>query len=601
MILASSMNLLHGVNSGGVGVDNLKGSLGRANSSSNVPGVKKSNQGKKPFIVASQAGPMLASSAYVALPSFREVPTSEKPNLFIRKLNMCCVVFDFSDLSKNLKEKDIKRQTLLELVEYITMVTSKFNEILVQEIMKMVSVNLFRTFPSGNLDSKIPESYVPEEEEPTMEPSWPHLQIVYEFLLREREYLKTILHRIYGNFMVHRTIIRKAINNIFFRFIFKTKRHNGVAELLKILGSIINGFVLSLKEEHKLFLVRALIPLHKPKCVLMYHQQLSNCITQFVEKDIKLVDTVIIGLLKYWPITNSLKEVMFLGELEEFLEATQAIEILPPSRSMSSLLNPVEQSPIPSPIHVGGSHEHFDTSGGGSSITFYSLFRATMHEKGTNMYFLKQQKENIQNQLIPCGEMKKKTLRKKYDECDTDDERKKKCPKKTKPEDWVRFVDLTSIEEVKASWERNKINRSKMLTPHTAGIKGYSEWLMKWSDFFVVGHTCSDGTFPITFVEEKVIAVKDIITKNPQSKYLDVDHDPLAQVFGPMKKSPCYSLRSVDSQRMEPIQEDHFASDHDAAEAEESMATLTEGNQALKDAAIHKSKNKQIDDSPSNM
>jgi hypothetical protein len=58
----------------------------------------------------------------------------------------------------------------------------------------------------------------------------------------------------------------------------------------------------------------------------MYHQQLSYCITQFVEKDCKLADTVIRGLLKYWPITNSSKEVMFLGELEEVLEATQPAE-----------------------------------------------------------------------------------------------------------------------------------------------------------------------------------------------------------------------------------------------------------------------------------
>lgn len=35
------------------------------------------------------------------------------------------------------------------------------------------------------------------------------------------------------------------------RFIFETERHNGVAELLEILGSIINGFALPLKEEHK--------------------------------------------------------------------------------------------------------------------------------------------------------------------------------------------------------------------------------------------------------------------------------------------------------------------------------------------------------------
>ncbi|ONK75731.1 uncharacterized protein A4U43_C03F19950 [Asparagus officinalis] len=55
----------------------------------------------------------------------------------------------------------------------------------------------------------------------------------------------------------------------------------------------------------------------------VYHQQLSYCITQFVEKDYKLADTVIRGLLKYWPVTNCSKEVLFLGELEEVLEATQ--------------------------------------------------------------------------------------------------------------------------------------------------------------------------------------------------------------------------------------------------------------------------------------
>ena len=68
---------------------------------------------------------------------------------------------------------------------------------------------------------------------------------------RERDYLKTILHRIYGKFMVHRPYIRKAINHVFYRFVFETERHNGVAELLEILGSIINGFALPLKEEHK--------------------------------------------------------------------------------------------------------------------------------------------------------------------------------------------------------------------------------------------------------------------------------------------------------------------------------------------------------------
>jgi serine/threonine-protein phosphatase 2A regulatory subunit B' len=125
--------------------------------------------------------------------------------------------------------------------------------------------------------------------------------------------------------------------------VFETERHNGIAEFLEILGSIINGFALPLKEEHKVFLVRALVPLHKPKCLQMYHQQLSYCITQFVEKDCKLADTVIRGLLKSWPVTNSSKEVMFLNELEEVLEATQPPEfqrcMVPLFRRVARCLN----------------------------------------------------------------------------------------------------------------------------------------------------------------------------------------------------------------------------------------------------------------------
>ncbi|RDX78100.1 Serine/threonine protein phosphatase 2A 59 kDa regulatory subunit B' gamma isoform, partial [Mucuna pruriens] len=359
----SSLNSSYGLNSNGTLKSNSKfGNTGSGGPhSSNGTLAPSSNQAKKlaPSI-GSQVGPLMAPGVYEALPSFRDVPSSEKPNLCIRKLHMCCIVFDFNDPAKHLKEKDIKRQTLLELVDYISSVNSKFNEVTMQEITKMVAANLFRTLPSSNHDIKGAETYELDEEEPTLEPAWSHLQIVYEILYRfvassetdaklakryidhsfvlrlldlfdsedqrEREYLKTILHRVYGKFMVHRPFIRKAINNIFYQFIFETEKHNGIAELLEILGSIVNGFALPLKEEHKLFLIRALIPLHKPKCVSMYHQQLSYCITQFVEKDVKLADTVIRGLLKYWPITNSSKEVMFLGELEEVLEATQAAE-----------------------------------------------------------------------------------------------------------------------------------------------------------------------------------------------------------------------------------------------------------------------------------
>ncbi|KAL8245182.1 hypothetical protein R6Q59_011440 [Mikania micrantha] len=311
------------------------------------------------------------------LPLFRDVPVSERQQLFVRKCHVCRILFDFTDTMKSVKEKEIKRLNLVELVDYVQSGSTKIIEANQEEMIRMISLNIFRCLPPAAHENTGSVSMEADEDEPYLEPSWPHLQLVYELLLRyiistdtdtkiakkfidhsfvlklldmfdtedprEREYLKTILHRIYGKFMVHRPFIRKAINNIFYQFIYETERNSGIAELLEILGSIINGFALPMKEEHKLFLVRALIPLHKPKPIAMYHQQLAYCIIQFVEKDNKLADTVINGLLKYWPLTNCQKEVLFLGELEEVLEATQAPEfqrcMVPLFRQLSRCLN----------------------------------------------------------------------------------------------------------------------------------------------------------------------------------------------------------------------------------------------------------------------
>ncbi|XP_073039115.1 serine/threonine protein phosphatase 2A 57 kDa regulatory subunit B' kappa isoform-like [Primulina eburnea] len=294
------------------------------------------------------------------LQAFKDVPSSEKMNLFISKLSLCCVAFDFTDPTKNIQEKELKRATLLELLDFVSQSPPKFSEPAILALCKMCSINLFRIFPPNYQLSNKSAGENDNDDEPTFDPAWSHLQIVYDFLLkfvtstslevkvakkyidhsfilkiidmfdsedpRERDCLKAILHRIYGKFMVHRPFLRKCISDVFYRFVFETEKHNGIAELLEIFGSVITGFAVPLKEEHKIFLWRALVPLHKPKSLGIYFQQLSYCVTQFIEKDPKLAGVVIHGLLKYWPITNSQKEVMFLGELEEILEVINIAE-----------------------------------------------------------------------------------------------------------------------------------------------------------------------------------------------------------------------------------------------------------------------------------
>eukprot|EP00753_Platysulcus_tardus_P009462 PLAT212.17.p2 GENE.PLAT212.17~~PLAT212.17.p2 ORF type:complete len:478 (+),score=262.43 PLAT212.17:325-1758(+) len=291
------------------------------------------------------------------MPILKDTPPSKREGLFRQKLSLCAVRFNFDDPTSNKREKELKRSTLLELVDYVNNSSREkiFTEDVMPDVVFMVASNLFRTLPPQM------EDYDPEEDEPVLEPAWPHLQVVYEFFLRfivssevnakvakryvdqafliqlidlfdsedprERDYLKTILHRIYGKFMSHRAFVRRTISNVFFRFVFETERHNGIGELLEILGSIINGFALPLKKEHLLFLRRALIPLHKPKCVALYHQQLSYCMTQYVEKDVTTAVPVLRGLVKYWPWSSSGKQVLFLNELEEILEIITPVQL----------------------------------------------------------------------------------------------------------------------------------------------------------------------------------------------------------------------------------------------------------------------------------
>ncbi|KAF6163023.1 hypothetical protein GIB67_021172 [Kingdonia uniflora] len=169
--------------------------------------------------------------------------------------------------------------------------------------------------------------------------------------------------------------------------------------------------------------------------------------------------------------------------------------MISPSQSTPSLPNPSE----PLPIAAGGSHdEHSTTSGGDSSKIKIPLKLSLLgHVVGKNSTKFMSRLGNLVREHIPPY-----------------------YP------DWPavpdRFKDTV--------WQIICMEVDPTITI---------------SDSFLVGHTRSDGTFPTALVAEKVIAVKEIIAKNPQSKYLDVDHDLLAQVFGKVKKG-CANFMGLD-------------------------------------------------------
>jgi len=66
--------------------------------------------------------------------------------------------------------------------------------------------------------------------------------------------------------------------------------------------------------------------LHKVKSLASFYQQLSYCMAQYVEKDPRLAYDIITSMLRFWPVSITSKQVLFLNELEETLELTQPSE-----------------------------------------------------------------------------------------------------------------------------------------------------------------------------------------------------------------------------------------------------------------------------------
>ncbi|KAH0572816.1 Protein phosphatase 2A regulatory subunit [Spironucleus salmonicida] len=291
-------------------------------------------------------------SLHSQLPNFKDVSKQQQTVLFISKLRQCnkLVRVDDAELRK------LKHLVLYQLLDFVNAQNNNFPLESIPDFFNTVSINIFRQAPKPQAEDE--DVYDPEEDEPTVDQHWYHLQFVYEMLLRfvyssqnqqpeyqklvkkhidgdfvirlmqlfnqsdprERDYIKTILHRVYANFMGLRAYIRSALKSELQQFICGAQQHSGICDILEILGSIINGYATPLKQEHTLFLTQCLIPLHKVQFIKQILPQLSYCVSKYIEKDSSISAYIIHQILGYFPRLNSLKEVSFLTEIEELLE-----------------------------------------------------------------------------------------------------------------------------------------------------------------------------------------------------------------------------------------------------------------------------------------
>ena len=159
-------------------------------SGSNSTSQNDSQNSQQPLSPTSRSSPLSAArqksledtNPFQTLMSLKDAPVSDRPELFKKKLVACATIYDFNQ-NTQMKEKDLKKQTLSEVVEYINQARNCFTESSMQDLVATVSANIFRSLPPGRQRNPL-AIYDPEDDEPTLEPSWPHLQIVYELFLR---------------------------------------------------------------------------------------------------------------------------------------------------------------------------------------------------------------------------------------------------------------------------------------------------------------------------------------------------------------------------------------------------------------------------------
>ena len=169
------------------------------------------------------------------------------------KLAFCSVSLDFAESLE--QDRDRKTATLEELLDFIRQNFSTLTRPLICDLVEMVTANIFRPLP---IVQKTDELDPLEEEEEWQDPSWPHLSLAYTILLTllehqhfepnslktvvnkpfvekllglffsedagERETLKTVLHRIYGNFISLRRIIRVRVSELLLSVVHEGKK-----------------------------------------------------------------------------------------------------------------------------------------------------------------------------------------------------------------------------------------------------------------------------------------------------------------------------------------------------------------------------------------
>lgn len=174
-----------------------------------------------------------------------------------------------------------------------------------------------------------------------------YLELFETNIEEERSVLKSLIHKLYSNFLSARTIVRNAIYSYLDEVIVsyqwdyvgynndkddckkisKTVFINdndfdstvGTTDILDFLSCIISGYTVPLKEEHINMLKTTLFQLHKHPQLRVFYPKLLVCIKYYLLKSNDLILPVLENLINLWPRTDVSKQLLFINEVREII------------------------------------------------------------------------------------------------------------------------------------------------------------------------------------------------------------------------------------------------------------------------------------------
>lgn len=293
---------------------------------------------------------------FIQVPRIDSVPLIQHKATLYRKLRQCAVRFDPLDEENYSAELQLSFSALEEIIASIDILPALYQSLLcINDCLQVIGLSIFRSLPV----QQIVKYNAMDEEIPFLDPEWDYLQMMYTLLLRvitvaplpivgsvisssfhkklvhnllsadlrERDFVKSVVHRLYGRLPGSRASLRNEFCYFLLSCPRETEHPYGVNEVLEIYASVISGFAMPLKAEHVQALNRVLLPLHKSVHYEVFYEGMIKCMRLFLYKDSSLSSTIFPYLCKHWPFGSSVKEQVYLYELEELLCCVSASDI----------------------------------------------------------------------------------------------------------------------------------------------------------------------------------------------------------------------------------------------------------------------------------